>query len=280
MNSNWRNRPTTIDYLNTELDYIISIDESGSANLRQVLKAKRNGTEAADSEKHFTLTACAIAMTDFLRAQNRVMELKNKYWKDALFEYDGQRKRVCLHSRDIRHKKGAFDPRYIDYDAFVKDLSEMISVLPMTLYASHIDKVKHVNKYVHPSSPYDLCMTFVLERIIRDIPKRAKCVIVLESRGTKEDKELLDFIKNLIDNGNQFYKPEVFKNIVGVYFNPKWCQETDNQTSYWELEIADLCAYPIQKYFVYGTKDKAFNVLLPKFSCYPSYKGKGLKSFP
>ncbi len=46
MNSNWRNRPTTIDYISKSIDYIISIDESGSANLRQVQKAKRSGKEA------------------------------------------------------------------------------------------------------------------------------------------------------------------------------------------------------------------------------------------
>lgn len=71
MNSNWRNRPTTIDYVPKNVDYIISVDESGSANLKQVQKAKRNGTEAADSEKHFTITACSIAMTNFRTARDR-----------------------------------------------------------------------------------------------------------------------------------------------------------------------------------------------------------------
>ena len=37
----------------------------------------------------------------------------------------------------------------------------------------------------------------------------------------------------------------------------------NDQMSYWKLELADLCAYPIQKYFVYGTRDKAFETLLP-----------------
>ena len=54
----------------------------------------------------------------------------------------------------------------------------------------------------------------------------------------------------------------------------------NDQMSYWELELADLCAYPIQKYFAYGTRDKAFETLLPKISCYPNIYGKGLKSFP
>ena len=280
MNSNWRNRPTTIDYISKNMNYIISIDESGSASLKQVQKAKRKGTEADNSEKHFTVTACSIAMTDFATARDMVMELKRKYWKDALFEYEGNIKRVCFHSREIRGRREAFNPDLIDYDSFIQELSQMMAEIPMKLYASHIDKVRHVNQYIYPASPYDLCMTFVLERIMRDIPDDATCIIIAEARGPREDKELLDQIKSLLDRGNQFYSSDTFKKIKGVYFNPKWCQMANDQMSYWELELADLCAYPIQKYFVYGTRDKAFETLLPKISCYPNYYGKGLKSFP
>lgn len=280
MNSNWRNRPTTIDYLSKSVDYIISIDESGSANLRQVKKAIRNGTEVADSEKHFTVTACSIAMADFETARDMVMALKNKYWQNALFDYNGHQKRVCFHSREIRGRREAFNPDLMDNSSFILDLSQMMASIPMTLYASHIDKVRHVNQYIYPKEPYDLCMTFVLERIMRDLPEKATCVILLEARGPKEDMELLNHIKHLLDCGNDYYSPDTFKKIKGVYFNPKWCQMSNNQMSYWELELADLCAYPIQKYFVYGTRDKAFETLLPKISCYPYFYGKGLKSFP
>lgn len=219
-------------------------------------------------------------MTDFITARDMVMELKRKYWKDALFEYEGNIKRVCFHSREIRGRREAFNPDLIDYDSFIQELSQMMADIPMKLYASHIDKVRHVNQYIYPASPYDLCMTFVLERIMRDIPDDATCIIIAEARGPREDKELLDQIKALLDRGNQFYSPDTFKKIKGVYFNPKWCQMANDQMSYWELELADLCAYPIQKYFVYGTRDKAFETLLPKISCYPNIYGKGLKSFP
>lgn len=280
MNSNWRNRPTTIDYIPKSVDYIVSIDESGNANLKQVQKAKRNGTEIADSEKHFTVTACSIAMPDFQMARDMVMELKFKYWKDALFDYKGSSKRVCFHSREIRGRREAFNPELIDYDAFILDLSTMMVSIPMKLYASHINKVQHVDHYKYPDSPYDLCMTFVLERIMRDIPIDATCIVIVEARGTKEDKELLNRIKTLLDYGNRYYSPKAFRKIKGVYFNPKWCHIANDQMSYWELELADLCAYPIQKFFVFGTRDKAFEALLPKISCYPNFYGKGLKSFP
>ena len=280
MNSNWRNRPTTIDYIPKTIDYLVGIDESGSPNLKQVLRAKRTGKEPVDSEKHFTVTACSIKLDDFETARDMVMEVKQKYWSNALFNYKGVDKRVCFHSREIRGKKEAFNPSIIDYPNFIADLSKMMADIPMTLYASHIDKWKHVNQYIYPDSPYELCMTFVLERIVRDMGANETCIIVLESRGANEDKELLDFIKNIVDYGNQYHGADFFKKIKGVYFNPKWCKLADDRKSYWELEIADLCAYPFYKYFVYGTKDDAYKTLLPKLSKYPNYRGKGLKSFP
>lgn len=280
MNSNWRNRPTTIDYIPKTIDYLIGMDESGSSNLKQVQKAKRTGKEPVESEKHFTVTACSIKMSDFETARDMVMEVKHKYWENALFNYKGVDKRVCFHSREIRGRKEAFSPDLIDYPRFITDLSDMMASVPMKLYASHIDKWRHVNQYIYPDSPYDLCMTFVLERVVRDMKSDETCIIVLESRGANEDKELLIFIKNIIDHGTQYHGAESFKKIKGVYFNSKWCKIADDQKSYWELELADLCAYPFYKYFVHGTQDEAYKTLLPKLSNYPNYHGRGLKSFP
>lgn len=280
MNSNWRNRPTSVDYVPRYIDYIISIDESGNSSLDPVVRAKRVGSAVADSEKHFTITACSIATSDFERCRDMVMSIKNKYWEDALYDYAGTVKRVCFHSREIRGKKEAFSPSTIDYDGFIADLSQLISDAPIRLYASHIDKESHVSKYAYPALPYDLCMTFVLERIMYDIPNDKTCIIMIEARGKKEDRALLEYIKNLVDKGSSYNSSSIFKRIKGVFFNPKWCEKADSLKSYWPLELADLCAYPIQKFFVYGTRDRAFETLLPKISCYPNYYGKGLKSFP
>lgn len=280
MNSNWRNRPTTIDYIPEGIDWVIGIDESGSPSLKQVQRAKNARTDAVENERHFTVTAAAIKVSDFLTAQDMVMELKNKYWDNALFKYKGDEKRICFHSREIRGRKEAFHPTLINYEAFIADLSQLMKDIPLTLYASHIDKVKHVDRYMYPMPTYDLCMTFVLERILRNMHINQTCILVLEARGAREDKQLLEFIKKLIDYGTNYYEPRHFRRIKGVYFNPKWSTLAHNKKSYWELELADLCAYPIQKYFVYGTKDKAFDVLLPKFYGYPNVDGKGMKSFP
>lgn len=107
-----------------------------------------------------------------------------------------------------------------------------------------------------------------------------KCEIILESRGKSEDKELLNQIKYLFDHGNTYFSSNDFKKISGIFFNPKWSKMHNAQKSYWGLELADLCAYPIHKYFIYGTKDKAFLTLEQKIYNYPTVNGYGFKKFP
>lgn len=264
LNSNWRNRPTTIDSIPKAVDYVISIDENGTSNLKKVLQAKKTKQPVPESEQHFTVTACLMRSSDLPTSAQMVMHLKRRYWHNALFSYNGEIKRVCLHSKEIRGHKDAFHPRVIDYDSFILDLSQLIEDLPMTIYTSHIDKARHVNHYAYPDSPYDLCMHFVLERIMKDMGKKEKCIVVLESRGKKEDKELLDQIKSLIDHGNRYNPSSVFSKIVGVYFNSKWSQKDSFQKSYWTLEIADVCSYPVYKYFTHGTRDRAYEIVEAK----------------
>lgn len=280
MNSNWRNRPTKIEAVPKYIDYIISIDENGTANLKKVLDARRKGIEPPESERHFTVTACRFRTSEFLAARDLVMELKEKYWPNALFQYGKQQKRVCLHSREIRGSKGAFHPSVIDRTAFLDDLTGLIEKLPIMLCSAHIDKVKHVRQYVYPDAPYDLCMDFVLERLVKSMSSSETCVIILEARGKQEDRELLNQIKRLIDYGNDYTSAATFSKIKGVYFNPKWSEDENCQKSYWSLEIADVCSYPIHKYLSYGTKDPAFLIVEKKLRNYPYYNGRGLKTFP
>lgn len=239
-----------------------------------------NGSESSHNDRYFTITACLIKRSDYDALRDSVMEIKNKYWRDALYMYKEQEKRICFHSREIRGKMEAFSCKLIDYPAFIEDLSQLISTAPITLISSSIDKFGHIAKYKYPETPYALCMNFVLERIIMKIPRSNKCDVILESRGRKEDYELLNHIKLLIDNRNSFINANGFKIFNGVFFNPKWSLMHDCKKSYWGLEIADLCAYPIHKYLTYGTKDKAFETLEPKLYNYPKVNGYGLKKFP
>lgn len=280
MNSNWRNRPTTIDYIPTGIDWVVSIDESGMANLKKVADCRQQGISPPDSEQHFTVTACLMKTSDLEFNRDKVMQIKNRYWADALYDYNGQMKRVCFHSREIRGRKGPFSPAVIDYENFILDLSQMMEDARYILFAANIDKFAHFDRYHSPIPPYSLCMDFVLERIVRQISDTSSCVVVLEGRGKKEDKIILEHIRELIDHGNSYVSSSVFQKIKGVFFNGKWSKEFNEKKSYWALELADLCAYPIHKCCAYHTQDKSFHILMPKFFNYPNILGFGLKKFP
>lgn len=280
MNTNWKNRPTPVEEIPTDVDWVIAIDESGNSDLKYLFKQKEANKSVNESEKHFTVTACALQTSDFELTRDKIMELKNKYWENALYKYKDVEKRVCFHSKEIRGRKNAFSKEVIEYDRFISDLSDMMRSLPVTLFSAHIDKWKHINKYKYPDDPYDLCLDFLLERIVRNMSENETCYIVLESRGKKEDKELLNVIKRILNYGNGYKPPKFFSKIKGVYFNPKWCQNADCKKSYWELELADLCAFPIHKYLAYGKTDKSYEILKPKLYGFPRVNGFGIKSFP
>ncbi len=280
MNSNWKNRPTAIDFVDRGINWVIAIDESGSSDLKHVNKAIQIGKEIVHSEKHLTVTASLISALAFNDIKNAIMEIKYKYWQNGLFEYQNGVKRVCFHSRDIRRKEGAFSPNKIDYINFTEDLGNFIQEAPLKLFVANVDKEKHVRKYKYPDSPYELCITFILERIMMNIPDNENCVLLFEAIGKTEDKQLLEKTKVLISRGNEFNEKHKFSKIKGVYFNPKWCRKENNKKSYWPLEVADLCAYPIHKYIAYGTIDKAFKIIEKKIFHYPHYQGYGLKMFP
>ena len=103
---------------------------------------------------------------------------------------------------------------------------------------------------------------------------------MLESRGKKDDMNLLNHINDIINiKGTTGIKPNELKNkINGVYFNPKWYG--GYSSTFAGLEIVDLFSYPIHQYIKYKEKNKAFKAIEKKIDCYPNYKNKGIKVFP
>lgn len=283
MEPKWLLRPVSLNYIPKGTGKIIAVDETGTSNLKPVQKAIMRGIEPDTSEKTFTVTACMLDFQDYLESLESIYNLKCKYWKDGFFDYgNNEIRRVCLHSREIRRKEGPFHPGIIDYPAFVEELSETIRKIPMTLFASHINKVEHVRQHSNPESPYCLCLDFILERIVLSNTTKQTCVIALESRGKKEDRFLLEHLRGVLQNGTNGLSSQCFSCITGVYFNPKWSVDDSKKTTPWQLELADLCAYPIYRHCVSDstTKNRAFEAVENKLYHYPDYKGYGLITFP
>ncbi len=276
----WRNGPTHKENWPSDVDYMMFIDENGDSNLAPILKKIQNKQVITDEEKYFTITGVIIKKRDLPKIRETILDLKNKFWKDGKYLYDNVEKRVWFHSREIRKRKEAFSPKTIDYNSFVIDLSKILVDMPYIIFSSTIDLERHCKKYDDPVHPYNLCLDFVLERLVKYYLNEEKVAIMLESRGKDKDYELLTHIKRKIDHGTYYVPSSYFKKIKGVYFNPKWCKSSMNQKSFFGLEIADLISYPIYKYMRSNCKDMAFQSIESKIYGFPRYQGQGIKKFP
>lgn len=277
----WRNRPTSKSKWPDNVDVIMFIDENGDTSMKNVKRSITEEKELTINNKYFTITGCVIRKENFEKAKNDIIDIKERHWKEGIFKYKDKEKRVCFHSHEIRKGINAFHETVINRSEFMKDISEYMIELKVDIFSSTLDKEAHYKKYLEPDNPYNLCMDFILERLVKFYLNPGETAsIVLEARGKKEDRKLLEHVKRVIDNGTRFVSSEYFKKIKGVYFNPKWSKESDDKKSYFGLEIADLISYPIHKYNIKGEKDRAFKAIENKIYGYPNYEGKGIKNFP
>jgi len=279
---NWWEAPTLINYWPRDIDTIMAIDENGTTDLKGIKQKVFDNLfglgQLPEEHRWFTITGVVMEKAHFPSFMDNITTLKNAYWKDGKFKYKNGLKKVVLHSREIRKKEGPFNPNLIDYEKFIVDLTSLINNTQYIIYSSSIDKIEHIIKYFNPFHPYELCLTFIVERYCRYLNERNKTgILLIESRGKKEDRQILNHLVGLFQKGNSFYPPTHFSCIKGVYFNPKW---KDNGNTYVNLELADLVSHPIHQYVKTNKANRAYQVIQKKIYGYPNIMGYGLKVFP
>ncbi|WP_026688800.1 DUF3800 domain-containing protein [Alteribacter aurantiacus] len=290
--TNWDKRPTIINEWTEDFDYIMSIDENGTNDLNGMKMLKRNkplefmraviNESLYKHDRWFTISGIVLKKEDFNSFKDSVNTIKFHYWRDGLYNYKNGERRVVFHSREIRRKEGPFNPKLINFNDFLIDLTDMICNANYKIYSSSIDKINHVNQYANPYEVYDLCLNFIIERYCRQLNREGKKgILMLEARGKNEDKAVLTYLVNLLSNGNNYHDSSHFSNIVGVYFNEKWCfSKNKGKASFIQLELTDLVSFPIFKYMKTGEKDRAFEAIESKLDNAPYYMGHGIKRFP
>lgn len=276
------NAPSTSDSIDSSSTYVISIDESGSTSYtKAILKLiKENQLEQIDNNRrYFTLCAVIFNSSDYQNARNLINKLKKNHWANGSYMHkDGVIKKVCFHTSDINQKRGPFSPETIDYNSFVLDLTNALDSLKCTIIAINIDLLQCVmDGYIN--NVYELAFKKILERYIYFAPDNAKASIFFESRGKREDNQLIAAIKRIIlaDGLSNISCDELQRKINEVHFNQKW---KDDSYTYIGLEIADLFAYPIYRYAKTGNKGKDFLVLEKKIYGYPNKIKFGLLNYP
>lgn len=285
----WKNRPKFIDYCPDESGYIMFIDENGDSNLKYIKKCLDGKSTPDKNSIYFTATGCIIHQDHLKVLIDKVTKLKNKYWEDGCYLYKSKIKKVCFHSREIRKKDGPFFLKYEVYSNFTEDLTKFLGSVDAKIISININKQLLCQTYTNPYDPYKISSEFLIERYTKFLSnKDEKGIIVLESRGKKEDKFLLEHLKNVIASGtgngsNVYVNSYKFKKyIYGIYFNPKWSKDSNWRKSYYGLEIADLFSYPIHSYVRSNCtiKTRPYEILESKLMNYPNHLGFGLKIFP
>jgi len=279
---NWWDYPQKINTWKSDIDYIMFVDENGTSNEINNIKKKFNNNKVISvDEKYFTITGCIFTRQDYLNIRNDIQKLKYKYWKNGYY-FDTKHncdKYVCLHSREIRMHTGAFNESLINYESFMNDLSETLKNIKCKIISITIDLEKYIKE--NKELPiYEIAFDLLLERYIYTTNNNKRGIIIFESRGKKDDKELLKHINEIINvKGTKGIRSkELREKINGIYFNPKW--NDDKKATYVGLEITDLFSYPIHQYIKYKEKNISFKVIETKLNCYPNYTNKGIKIFP
>lgn len=264
-NLEWKSNPMHLSEWEGNIDYILSIDENGTPNLNNI----------TEDNKWFTLTGILLDKEQFVSLRDEISRVKFKYWKDGLFK----KKRIVFHSREIRKKIGPFNPKIVKLEELTSDLHLSMKNLEYQVFTSSIDKLEHTSRYLYPYPVYDFCLEFVLERYAMYLENYGKKgIIVMESRGRRENKALLSSAVRILENGNRYYGSEKFKNILGIYFNPK--RTDDNKLSYPQIEFSDLVGYEIYDYIRSGKKSSLFLEIEKSIYNYPRHSGYGMKIFP
>lgn len=244
-------------------EYLLFLDESGTASLKNI-------------DPYFpvlVLTGMLISRENYTILEDKINRLKQKYFPG---------KQVVLHRRDMRKYERGFEIFFDDNvkRKFYNDLNKIMAEVDYELISSAIDKKKYLEMYGKlTSDPYQIAMTFVLERaVIVTDDKNAVIRAFIESRGKKEDKTVQAQYNKMLHRGSNDVSAKRFLTRFDDDLNLR--KKSDMEIG---IEIADLCAYPIGRFVLNNDEpNPAFDAIRPKMASNNTGNviGFGIKLFP
>ncbi len=218
----------------------------------------------------FVLSLVLVRREDYAdRILPELNRLKLRYW-----DHEG----VNLHSRDIRKASGPFSilQNTGKRQRFMDDLSDMMGVLPYELFIVCIRKDKLCGQYANAMNPYELALTFVMERVVHWMEQNSQTSlpIVAEARGKNEDNALKAAFFDLTSHGTAYVSSERFQQRQFPL------QFHDKRKNIAGIQLADLCAHPSARHILKPDQNnRAFEVVRKHI-----YEGggrvRGWKIFP
>jgi len=241
-------------------DYIIYVDESGDHGLTTIDR----------DYPIFVLDFCIFRKDHY----TDVVAPQAQRFKFAHFGHDI----VILHEHEIRKQKPPFvflkgqEKR----EAFMLGLNGLIEEAEFTIVAAAVHKEKLTRRYVVPGNPYEVALTFCMERAYRLLQALGQhdrtTHIVVEKRGRREDNELELAFRRIRDGANAVGAMANFEIVFA-----------DKKINSAGLQLADLTARPIGRHVLNPTQpNRAWDIIQPKLRRSPTGEtlGWGLKVFP
>jgi Protein of unknown function (DUF3800) len=239
--------------------YIIYADESGSPVL----------SPSTDEYPVFVLVFLIVEKRHYANVLvPQVQMLK--------FDFVGH-DQLILHERDIRRQSGAFAFLQVSESLranFLERVTKIVEEAQVKLCCAIIDKTKLLKRYENAWSPYDIAVTFCLEKAAKFLRQegeaKTKVNVVFEARGANEDKRLELEFRRVADGNPQIGMPS---SAVGEFdWKPLFIDKRSNSTG---LQIADMAARPLGlSYLRPDQKNRASEVLkrkmvFPHPKCFP-----------
>jgi hypothetical protein len=241
-------------------DYVIYVDESGDHSLDSIDR----------DYPVFVLDFCILRKDHYAAT----VAPRVQAFKFAHFGHDI----VVLHEHEIRKQKPPFvflqDQR--KRALFMDGLNRLIEEAEFTIVAAVIDKQRLTRQYADPANPYEMALTFCMERafaFLKDQGQQTRTThIVVERRGKREDDELELAFRRIRDGGNRWGPMPAFEIVFA-----------DKRTNSAGLQLADLTARPIGRHVIDPSQpNRAWDIIEPKLRRNPQGRvsGWGLKIFP
>ena len=241
--------------------YYLFLDECGDQNL----------TSFDPLFPVFTLCGVIMSQQQLDEVSDKINKLKREFWGD---------KKIILHSRDIRKCQNGFE---ILFDLgikqqFYKEINDILKEKAYVIVCCSILKEPYIRQYGRLNDVYGLSLSYIMERTVFYLDGLKKDNIhlktIVECRGKKEDKALLDYYNKICDVGPYWVTSQRLKNYFKEF---EMRLKSDNLIG---LQIADLIAYPITRHVLdENAVNLAFDII--KDNIYQS-EGKlyGMKVFP
>ena len=219
--------------------YNLYIDECGDQNLEHY----------DPNFPIFTLCGILVPLRNLNALDNAFNNLKLQIFGN---------KEVVIHSVDLRKWKGDFSIlRNTELrERFLQGITNILQQHDVYVIVSCTILKEQLNKFCvrgEENDVYGLSLAYLLERSIFSVDNNAEpnpdISVIVEERGKKEDKKLLNYYNGLRNNGTKWVDADRFRNRISR-FNFK--AKKDNIIG---LQIADLIAYPITIHLLYPDRE-------------------------